>query len=227
MACDARATRTPPGGHIVHRRACSVAALAATALAAVAAASGDRGVGHRHRSEHHEEPVRAARRPTASSSSPCSPPATGRPATATGSSASPTASAPRATATTSSSTTTTSSATPRASCAATARRARSSRSCGSIAGRCKVEVRLRSDQPGRRSTGTTSAQSWSGPPSPGGVNPRNPADIFPAQFAPFDRFCSSSLTDPGQLYNQRTGRGYAGQIYFANEEGGDEAGSSA
>ena len=66
-------------------------------------------------------------------------------------------------------------------------------------------------------------QSWGGTPSAGGVNPRNPADIFPAQFAPFNRFCSSSLTDPGQLYNRRTGRGYGGQIYFGNEEAGDEA----
>lgn len=66
-------------------------------------------------------------------------------------------------------------------------------------------------------------QSWSGLPSPGGVNPRNPADTFQAQSAAFNRFCSSSLTDPGQLYNRRSGRGYTGQIYFANEEGGDES----
>lgn len=36
----------------------------------------------------------------------------------------------------------------------------------------------------------------------------------------FNRFCSGALTDPGQL---RSGRnGYDGQIYFANEEAGDE-----
>ncbi len=55
------------------------------------------------------------------------------------------------------------------------------------------------------------------------VNPRDPSDLFPAQFAPFARFCSSSLTDPGQLYNKKTGRGYGDQVYFANEESGDEA----
>jgi hypothetical protein len=37
----------------------------------------------------------------------------------------------------------------------------------------------------------------------------------------FNRFCSASLTASGQLYNGRTGRGYNGQIYFANEENGD------
>lgn len=66
------------------------------------------------------------------------------------------------------------------------------------------------------------AQTFGGAPSPGGANPRNPADLFPAQFAPFSRFCSSSLTDPGQLYNRSSGRGYTGQLYFANEENGDE-----
>lgn len=42
------------------------------------------------------------------------------------------------------------------------------------------------------------------------------------QPAAFSRFCSSTLTDPGQLMNERTGRGYQGQIYFANEESGAE-----
>ena len=37
----------------------------------------------------------------------------------------------------------------------------------------------------------------------------------------FNRFCSGYLTEPGQLYNRKTGRGYDGQIYFANEENGD------
>jgi len=45
----------------------------------------------------------------------------------------------------------------------------------------------------------------------------------PAQSAEFSRFCSGSLTDPGQLFNWRTSRGYSGQIYFANEENGDES----
>lgn len=65
-------------------------------------------------------------------------------------------------------------------------------------------------------------QAYSGVPSTGGANPRNLADAFPAQTAEFQRFCSSSLTDPRQLFNPATGRGYNGQIYFANEESGDE-----
>jgi Bacterial protein of unknown function (DUF839) len=50
--------------------------------------------------------------------------------------------------------------------------------------------------------------------------------------AAFARFCSGSLTDPGQLLASRSGKdddngkekrvGYDGQIYFANEESGDE-----
>ena len=37
----------------------------------------------------------------------------------------------------------------------------------------------------------------------------------------FSRFCSASLTAPGQLFDQRTRTGYPGQVYFANEEGGE------
>jgi hypothetical protein len=58
--------------------------------------------------------------------------------------------------------------------------------------------------------------------SPGGANPRNPADTFPKQSDAFARFCSGKLSAPGQLRVHRTSRGYAGQIYFANEENGDE-----
>ena len=65
-------------------------------------------------------------------------------------------------------------------------------------------------------------QSWSSSPSTGGPNPRLAGDTFPAQLAEFGRWCSSSLTDEGQLYNKRTGRGYKGQIYFGNEEIGNE-----
>jgi hypothetical protein len=35
------------------------------------------------------------------------------------------------------------------------------------------------------------------------------------------RFCSGTLSDPGILYNATTGAGYQGQVYFANEEAGD------
>jgi hypothetical protein len=41
------------------------------------------------------------------------------------------------------------------------------------------------------------------------------------QVAQFARFCSSSLSAPGQLYNAKSDRGYEGQIYFGNEENGD------
>ncbi len=39
--------------------------------------------------------------------------------------------------------------------------------------------------------------------------------------APFDRFCSNTLTDPGQLFNAATGKGYDGQLFFPNEENGN------
>jgi len=39
--------------------------------------------------------------------------------------------------------------------------------------------------------------------------------------AAFNRFCSGSLTDPGQLYDAESATGYPGQIYFGNEENGD------
>ncbi len=42
-----------------------------------------------------------------------------------------------------------------------------------------------------------------------------------AQQLSFGRFCSASLTDPGVLYNERTGAGYRGQLFFGNEEDGD------
>ncbi len=65
-------------------------------------------------------------------------------------------------------------------------------------------------------------QSYAATPSPGGVNPRDPSDTFLAQTAEFQRFCSSSISEWGQLFNSSTGNGYKGQIYFANEENGDE-----
>ena len=54
-------------------------------------------------------------------------------------------------------------------------------------------------------------------------SPASPAmGPFAAQNAAFLRFCSSTLTDPGQLFNPTTSMGYDGQIYFGNEEAGDE-----
>lgn len=49
--------------------------------------------------------------------------------------------------------------------------------------------------------------------------PTNPA--LPALEA-FSRFCSGYLTSPGELLNETSGNGYDGQIFFANEESGDE-----
>ena len=65
-------------------------------------------------------------------------------------------------------------------------------------------------------------QTYRTTPSSGGTNPRDATDTFLAQSAEFARFCSSSLTEPGQLFNPRTKRGFSGQLYFANEESGDE-----
>lgn len=65
-------------------------------------------------------------------------------------------------------------------------------------------------------------QTYGPTPSPAGVNPRDPSDTFLAQTAEFNRFCSSSITEWGQLYNRSSKNGYKGQVYFANEENGDE-----
>ncbi len=58
--------------------------------------------------------------------------------------------------------------------------------------------------------------------SSGGLNPRDDTDTFLAQSAVFSRFCAGSLTNPGQLLNETSANGYDGQLYFANEESGDE-----
>lgn len=42
-----------------------------------------------------------------------------------------------------------------------------------------------------------------------------------AQDATFGRFCSGTLSAPGLFYDRHSGKGYQGQIYFANEEDGD------
>jgi hypothetical protein len=65
-------------------------------------------------------------------------------------------------------------------------------------------------------------QTYGPSPSTGGVNPRDPSDTFLAQTPEFNRFCSASITEWGQLYNKASKNGYRGQIYFANEENGDE-----
>jgi hypothetical protein len=73
-------------------------------------------------------------------------------------------------------------------------------------------------------------QRYQDEPSPAGDNPRTfgseqpnvVQDDFVAQSAALGRFCSGTLTSPGQLYNARSGRGYLGRIYFPNEETGIE-----
>jgi hypothetical protein len=56
--------------------------------------------------------------------------------------------------------------------------------------------------------------------TPNAAGTQADGDVFPAFDARFARFCSASLTDPGQLFNAATGKGYSGQIRFANEENG-------
>lgn len=46
------------------------------------------------------------------------------------------------------------------------------------------------------------------------------ADLSP-QDPTFGRFCSATLSDPGVFYNERSGRGYKGQIFLTNEEDSD------
>ena len=45
--------------------------------------------------------------------------------------------------------------------------------------------------------------------------------IWQCRTPTFGRFCSATLSDPGVFYDARSGKGYRGQIYFANEEDGD------
>ncbi len=46
------------------------------------------------------------------------------------------------------------------------------------------------------------------------------ADLAPQDLT-FGRFCSGTLSDPGQFYDQSSHSGYRGQLYFGNEEDGD------
>lgn len=85
----------------------------------------------------------------------------------------------------------------------------------------EVEVGADAIDPGVRYWNYTT-QTYQSTGSPAGPNPRNPSDTFVAQPDAFARFCSSTLSAPGQFRNNRTGRGYSGQIYFANEESNDE-----
>ena len=58
--------------------------------------------------------------------------------------------------------------------------------------------------------------------APNAAGTRADDTAFPAYPAAFGRFCSGYLTEPGELYNEGTKRGFKGQLYYANEETGDE-----
>jgi hypothetical protein len=61
-------------------------------------------------------------------------------------------------------------------------------------------------------------KSYAAAPNAAGTDAN--AVSFPAFTAAFSRLCSSSLTNVGQLLSE-SGKGYDGQIYFANEESGN------
>jgi hypothetical protein len=63
-------------------------------------------------------------------------------------------------------------------------------------------------------------QYWDYPAGTYAAAPVRPADATTGHSAAFTRFCSGSLTFPGQLLHGS--KGYDGQLYFANEESGDE-----
>ena len=68
-----------------------------------------------------------------------------------------------------------------------------------------------------------SVRYWQyGTPGQYGSAPVAPAGAVGGHTLAFSRFCSGYLSEEGELRNRRTGRGYAGQLYFANEESGDE-----
>ncbi len=57
------------------------------------------------------------------------------------------------------------------------------------------------------------------PQAPSGLSATATATTHTAAFS---RFCSGYLSEPGELRVGRRGAGYGGQLYFANEESGDE-----
>jgi hypothetical protein len=69
----------------------------------------------------------------------------------------------------------------------------------------------------------TQVNYWNYPAKAYGSSPVAPAGAAAGTHtSAFSRFCSGALTDPGQLLNRKSGKGYDGQIYMANEESGDE-----
>jgi hypothetical protein len=58
-------------------------------------------------------------------------------------------------------------------------------------------------------------------PAPNGPGVRPDGTAFLGFSPTLARFCSNTLSEPGQLFNRRTGNGYDGQLFFPNEENGD------
>ncbi len=91
---------------------------------------------------------------------------------------------------------------------------------GSFVGRYAVDPATRRVTAGADLARTV--QHWRYSDGAYGPTPQGPAGATSGHTAAWNRFCSSSLTGPGQLLNRTTGRGYDGQLYFGNEENGDE-----
>jgi hypothetical protein len=68
----------------------------------------------------------------------------------------------------------------------------------------------------------TSVNYWNYTTKTYGSVPGAPAGAAAGHTPAFSRFCSGALTEPGQLLNRKSGKGYDGQLYMANEESGDE-----
>lgn len=86
-----------------------------------------------------------------------------------------------------------------------------------------LRVRAGSDliQPGVQFWNPVTQGYGTSPLAAATASPRDVTDTFGVDSAAFSRFCSGSLTEPGQLLSRRSGRGYGGQLWFANEENGD------
>ncbi len=67
-----------------------------------------------------------------------------------------------------------------------------------------------------------SVNYWDYPAGMYSSRPVAPAGATYGHTAAFSRFCSGFLSVPGSLYNDATQNGWRGQLYFANEESGDE-----
>jgi hypothetical protein len=67
----------------------------------------------------------------------------------------------------------------------------------------------------------TSVNYWDYPANQWSATPVPPAGG--SAIKAFARFCSASLAEAGRLLNAASGNGYAGRVFFANEENGDNS----